>query len=322
MTTAVRADERTAWPPARRLAIGCEQLGGHAWGAVEPAEVEAALLEAVDRGITLFDTADVYGRGESERRLGQLFGQRRRESLLVATKFGVRLDAAGGVTYDSSPDWAEKALHGSLDRLQTDYVDLFQVHYWDGRTPIESTFERLESLRARGAIRHYGTTNFLPQIAPADFPGFVSVSHEFSLANRRHEADAGRCADNSLTFLSYGSLAQGILSGKYDRSTSFGANDRRAAARYVNFHGARLDRNLRIVEVLRGHAASLGRPMSQLAIAWILARLPASVAIVGIKRPAQLEDAIQSLSLSLPLFMQRELDEISSNPGADHEPGG
>ena len=304
-----------AWPPRLRLAFGCEQLGGYGWGDVDESEVSSAVLEAIDRGVTLFDTADVYGRGESERRLGQLLKHRSRDSILVATKFGVRF-AGDKVIYDSSPEWAEEALHASLSRLATGHVDLYQMHYWDGRTPIEATLDKLEALRGRGLIRRYGTSNYLPDVPSAAYPGLASVSQEFSLVNRRFEADARRCEQKGLAFLSYGSLGQGMLSGKYDAATRFADNDRRAASRYVNFHGERLERNLRIVEVLRAQAALLARPMSQVAIAWILARLPASIPIVGIKRPAQLQDAIQALTIAMPESVMRELDQISSGPEA------
>ncbi len=283
-----------------RLAFGCEQLGGYEWGEVDPTEIGAAIEVAVARGVTLFDTADCYGRGESERRLGRLLAPHR-DRVILATKFGVRFDNGGKVWYDSTPAWAELALDESLVRLGTESVDLLQMHYWDGITPLAALFDRLERLRERGKIRWYGITNHVPaESLPTGYPGFVSASLEFSLAAPAHETAARRFAAAGLTFIGYGTLGQGILSGKYQRATRFGADDRRSREQYRHFHGPGLRRNEAIVGVLREHAAILGATPSQLAIAWVLEVLPHSVALVGFKRTEQLLDALAALSLQLP----------------------
>jgi aryl-alcohol dehydrogenase-like predicted oxidoreductase len=282
-----------------RLGFGCEQLGGYEWGEVDPRQIEAAIEVALERGVTLFDTADCYGRGESERRLGRVLAAHRGRAIL-ATKFGVRFSDSRSVWYDSSPAWAQRALDESLARLNTDVIDLLQMHYWDGVTPVEQLFECLEKLRARGKIRWYGVTNHVPaQLVPQRYPGFVSASLEYSLLERRHEAAARDLAAAGLTFLAYGSLAQGMLSGKYGTGSTFAVGDRRARARYRNFHGERLVRNQRIVELLTAEASKLGATPAQVAIAWVLHALPASVALVGFKRVEQLRDALGALQLKL-----------------------
>ncbi len=295
----------------KRLAFGCEQLGGYEWGAVDAVEVTAAVGEAVERGLRLFDTADCYGRGRSETLLGQVLAPHRAQ-VLIATKFGVRLDAAGRVTYDSSPEWAEQALEESLRRLRTETVDLFQMHYWDGVTPLPALFDRLERLRGQGRIRWYGVTNFEPrQGLPAGYPGLVSGSLEYSLIERRHERAAGELLAAGLAFLSYGSLGQGLLSGKYRSAAGFGADDRRSRPQYRNFHGERLQRNLRIVEKLEALALRQEVTAAQLAIAWALQQLPGSAVLVGIKRVAQLTDLLGALDLKLPEAVRSALDEVS-----------
>src|SRR5437870_6740728 len=164
----------------RRLAFGCEQLGGFEWGAVDPREVAAAIDLAVDQGITLFDTADCYGRGDSERRVGEIL-KKHRERVIIATKFGVRFRDSGAVWYDSTPQWAEEALDASLARLDTDTVDILQMHYWDEVTPLRALFDRLEQLRERRKIRWYGIPNHVPQdIVPQEYLGMVSASFEYS----------------------------------------------------------------------------------------------------------------------------------------------
>lgn len=297
----------------KRLAFGCEQLGGHAWGKVDARDVEAAIELAIERGIRIFDTADCYGRGESELRLARALAAYRNR-VLVATKFGVRFTDAGEVYYDSSPQWAERALEQSLRRLGSEWIDLFQVHYWDGVTPVDALLERLERLREAWKIRWYGVTNFVPAAAELQYPGLVSVSLEYSIAQRSAEGTARQMADAGLTFLSYGSLGQGMLSGKYRSSACFGDDDRRSRAKYRNFHGATLTRNLRIVDALRARGDVHGATPAQMAIAWILHKIPNSIPLVGIKRPEQLMDVLGALDLSLADETLAALDEAS---GAD-----
>jgi aryl-alcohol dehydrogenase-like predicted oxidoreductase len=224
----------------------------------------------------------------------------------------VRLDESGGVTYDSSPEWAQQALEGSLRRLRTETVDLFQMHYWDGVTPLHALFDRLERLRGQGKIRWYGVTNLDPrQALPDGYPGLVSASLEYSLLERSHERAAREVFAAGRTFLSYGSLGQGMLSGKYRSGEAFGADDRRSRPQYRNFHGERLQRNLRIVERLETLALRQGVTASQLAIAWILRQLPGSAVLVGIKRVGQLLDLLGALDLKVPESVRLALDEVS-----------
>jgi aryl-alcohol dehydrogenase-like predicted oxidoreductase len=295
-----------------RVAFGCEQLGGFEWGAVDPAEVAAAIESAIAAGVTLFDTADCYGRGESERRLGRILAPHR-EHVLIATKFGVRFSSSGAVWYDSSGEWALQAVDQSLRRLQTEVIDLLQMHYWDGVTPLTDLFDVLERLRERGKIRMYGVSNLPLQMLPADgFPGLVSASLEYSLAERSQERAAQQLSAAGLTFLAYGCLGQGILTGKYAVGVRFAPGDRRARPQYRNFHGERLVRNARIVEVLKREATRLGAHASQLAIAWVLRTIPGSVALVGIKRPEQLLDALQAQRLELTAETLSALDAASA----------
>lgn len=292
-----------------RIAFGCEQLGGYQWGDVDPGEVQEAIELALDRGINLFDTADCYGRGESERRLGRILGPRR-DRARIATKFGVRFTDSGAVYYDASAEWARHALEASLERLGTDHVDLLQLHYWDGRSSLTALFDCLERLREQGKIRAYGTTNCYPDPSAAAYPGLVSVSMEYSLVCRKHEAEARKLGSAGLTFIAYGSLGQGVLSGKYTEPR-FGSDDRRSRPAYRNFHGEQFARNTRILEVIRTHARAAGVTPSQIALAWILTMIPDSIALVGIKRPAQLEDAVSALSLHLEPDTLAALDEVS-----------
>lgn len=297
-----------------RLAFGGCPMGGHGWGEVSRGDLVRAINAALDSGLNFFDTADTYGLGEGERTLGQALRGRRHEAV-IATKFGVRVEP-GRTVYDNSPAWVRKALDASLQRLGTDYVDLYQIHYRDDVTPLEEVVDALVELRRLGKVRHFGLSNVGISDAnelSAHGAGFVAVQDEFSLANRANEHDLAMLAGEfPLTPMTWGSLGQGILSGKYDASTTFGPDDRRSRPIYVNFHGKKLAQNLRIVDRLRDIADEVGRSVPAVAIRWILDHVPGSVAIVGIKNERQLAANLEALDWSLDADAVAALDEVSS----------
>lgn len=298
-----------------RLSFGGCPMGGHGWGPVSQADFVRAVNAALDKGVNFFDTADTYGLGDGERTLGVALG-RNREKAVIATKFGVRVEG-GRTVYDNSPAWIRQALEDSLNRLSTDYVDLYQMHYRDGKTPLEDVVGTLVQLRGEGKIRHFGLSN----IGNADVaelqqhPGvFTTFQNEFSLANRSHESGIRvLTAEFGLTPLTWGSLGQGVLSGKYDETTRFAADDRRSRPIYRNFHGPKLQHNLRIVSVLQAIGHSLDKSVPAVAIRWILDRLPGSVAVVGIKNVSQLESNVEALNWSLPQHALDALHVVSAD---------
>lgn len=296
-----------------RLCMGGCPMGGYGWGNTQEEELIAAVHTAVDAGVTFFDTADTYGLGQSELTLGKALGSHRSE-VAVATKFGVR--AGNGQTfYDNSREWICQALEGSLKRLGTDYVDLYQVHYRDGKTPLAEVVDTLESLRQKGYIRFFGLSN----IHAADaaelkaLPGcFVSFQDEYSLACRKNETDLlALSKEQSLTPMTWGSLGQGILTGKYDRSCTFGKDDRRSREIYVNFHGEKLEKNLKIVDELKKIAQREQKSVAAVAIRFILDWLPNSVVLAGVKRPAQLQSNAEAFGWHLRSEDLQLLAEIS-----------
>ena len=296
-----------------RLCVGGCPMGGHGWGIVQENELIDAVHAALDLGVNFFDNADTYGLGQSERTLGKALGSRRSEAV-IATKFGVRVTKQGTV-YDNSPQWIREACESSLQRLGTDFIDLYQMHYRDGRTSIGTVLEVLEQLRQEGKIRYFGLSN----LTQADFAElsrhkgkFVSLQNEYSLARRDHEADMLQFSrELDLTPLTWGSLGQGILTGKYDRTAAFGSDDRRSREIYVNFHGEKLLKNLEIVERMRPIAAEHGKSVSAVAIRFILDHLKDSVVICGVKRPAQLLGNAESLGWHLSPEELDLLDRIS-----------
>lgn len=298
-----------------RLCMGGCPMGGYGWGNVQERELIDAVHVALDNGVTIFDTADAYGLGQSERTLGKALGDRRK-NVVIADKFGVR--AGNGPTfYDNSPGYIREALELSLKNLGTDYIDLYQVHYRDEKTPLVAVIEALEELKKEGKIRYYGLSNIheadYDEIKP--FIGrIVSVQDEYSLACRKNEKDLKTLsADFQITPFTWGSLGQGILTGKYDKSVAFESNDRRSRDIYVNFHGDKLLKNLDIVEAMKPIAEAHGKPVSAVAIRFILDWLEGSVVLVGAKRPNQILGNIEGLDWSLSDEEIRALEEVSKN---------
>lgn len=297
-----------------RLCMGGCPMGGYGWGAVQENELIDAVHIALDQGITFFDTADTYGLGQSEITLGKALGQHRRE-VAIATKFGVRV-GNGKTIYDNSPKWIREALKSSLKRLGTDYVDLYQVHYRDGVTPVSVVVETLEELQQKGYIRYYGLSNIHKEDVPeleSYFGSFASFQDEYSLACRENEEDILEISDKlSMTPLTWGSLGQGILTGKYTKdNVNFSTDDRRSRDIYVNFHGEKLLKNLNIVEVMKNIAAKYGKPVSAIALRYILDFLPGSVVLCGAKRPSQILSNMESTDWNLDAEDVEKLDEIS-----------
>ena len=296
-----------------RFCMGGCPMGGYNWGRVEQDELVGAIRKAIDTGVNFFDTADTYGLGQSEKTLAKGLGANRQD-VIIETKFGVRVE--GGKTfYDNSPAYIDAALDNSLRRLDTDYIDIYLIHYRDGATPMEDVVEKLVQLRDKGKIRYFGLSNVtaadIEEIKP--FKGlFVNCQSEFSLACRKNEEDLRRLqSELELTPMTWGSLGQGILTGKYDLNSKFGYDDRRRLDIYVNFHGDKLKKNMEIVDVLREIAVNRGKTLSACAIRFILDCIPESVALAGIKRADQLISNLDAMGWSFTPEEFKALDEVS-----------
>jgi aryl-alcohol dehydrogenase-like predicted oxidoreductase len=291
---------------------GCP-MGQYGWGEVDEKELVTAINIALDYGVNFFDTADVYGLGKSEETLRKGLGVNRKNAI-IATKFGVRMEA-GRTFFDNSGSWIEQSLTNSLRRLGTDYIDLYQLHYRDKTTPITEILDTLDRFRNKGYIRYYGLSNIYldDAIELQNFIGsFASMQDEYSLACRKNEMDILTLSnDLQLTPLSWGSLGQGILTGKYDENVKFKADDRRSSEKYVNFHSDKLKKNICIVEQLRAVSNKNGKSIAAVAIRFILDHIPGSVVIVGAKRPTQILSNIEALGWKLDLQDINMLDLVS-----------
>lgn len=297
-----------------RFCMGGCPMGGYGWGDVQNAELLEAIHSALDNGVNFFDTADTYGLGESEKTLAKGLGSHRKE-VVISTKFGVR--TGGGKTiYDNSPEYIEEALDASLKRLNTDYIDIYTIHYRDGKTPLDEVVGKLNQLREKGKILYFGLSNVYGEGMNEFLPfanQFVCCQNEFSLACRKYDDDLSKISYLlGASPMTWGSLGQGILTGKYTKqNVNFGTNDRRSRDIYVNFHGEKLEQNLEIVELLKEIAKNHGKSIPACAIRFILDFLPESVVLAGVKRPSQLLSNIEAMDWHLTREELNSLNKIS-----------
>lgn len=272
-----------------RLGLGGCPFGGHGWGDVYDANSINAIRAALDEGISFFDTADVYGFGHSEELLSRALGKQRHE-MVIATKFGVRWDEQSNIVKDISRQYLRQALEASLRRLRVDCIPLYYVHWPDGRTPIEEAVQEMERCRQQGKVRAIGVSNFgSNQIRKASAVANVAcVQVQLSLVDDQPLSLKRTLQETGSSLVTWGSLAQGLLSGKYDANSYFGENDRRS--RYENFQGEKFARNLHTVEVIKRVAAQLGKSPAQVAIRWLLDTPIVSCVLYGAKSPQQVRE--------------------------------
>ena len=296
-----------------RLCMGGCPMGGYGWGDTQEKDFLDTINVAIDNGLNFFDTSDTYGLGQSEITLGKGLGNRRKD-VVIQTKFGVRY-GNGKSTYDNSPEYIQEALEKSLKNLGTDYVDVYVIHYRDGKTPMGDVVNKLDELKQQGKIRYYGLSNYHGDEVKELIPykeKFVCCQDEYSLACRKNERDLISLRDEyGFTPLTWGSLGQGVLTGKYNKDSVFATNDRRSREIYVNFHGDKLLKNLEIVEAMKPIAASHQVSLAAVAIRYIMDYLQDSVVLVGAKRPAQILGNLEAVDWQLTNDELQLLDEIS-----------
>ena len=293
-----------------RLAFGTWQLGGD-WGATDERRAIGAIRRAADLGVTLFDTAQGYGFGASERLLAKALAGRPRDEVVLATKGGLRPHGKG-VARDASPAWIRKGVDDSLEALATDHIDLFQLHWPDPNTPLEQTASALAEFVAVGKIRHVGVSNFdVAQMQALErFLPVETLQPPYHLFRRDIENETLPFASaHDIGVLVYGPLAHGLLGGRLGADTLFPPGDWRATSGV--FAGDAYRTNLAVVAHLRKLAADeLGIAVSQLAVAWALANPAVDVAIVGTRSAAHVDEAVVAAGMELGTDLLRRIDEI------------
>ena len=283
------------------IGLGCNNFGGR----IGLEDARKVVHAALDSGITLFDTADVYGalgigtatsyKGASEDLLGQILGPNRRK-IVLATKFAMPMNDAG-TSSGASRRYIMRAVEDSLTRLKTDWIDLYQQHSFDPKTPIEESLRAMDDLVRAGKVRYIGCSNFAAwQVADAMWTAddrgltpFVSCQDELSLLVRKADAELLPAMERfGLGLLPYFPLASGLLTGKYRRNATMpeGArltNTQRLADRYLT------DRHWPVVEKLADFCAARGHTMVELAFSWLLSRGVTASVIAGATRVEQVQ---------------------------------
>jgi aryl-alcohol dehydrogenase-like predicted oxidoreductase len=294
------------------IGMGCWAIGGDAWGPVDDETSLAAIGRALDVGITLFDTADVYGRGRSEGLLGQALRGRRDEAV-IATKVGLWHTGGDQPNGYTSPEMVIESCEASLARLQTDRIDVYQCHlWWDENT--EVFLQAFERLKTEGKIRSAGvSTNAVDHLRHFDQDGTCDVlQFDYSIVNRSPELELlPLAAERGIGTLARGSLRMGILTGKMTRETTFPEGDVRRAWPETDWYPEQLATAERLKPL-----ADEERSLSQLALAYVLSNAAVSTTIPGAKTSEQVEENAAAADLTLSETELRTIDEIAPAPPA------
>lgn len=289
------------------VGLGCNNFG---WRI--DAEASAKVIDtAIESGVTFFDTADRYGKGQSEDFLGRALGKRR-DQIILATKFGMEMEKG---QQGASPKYVLEAVDASLRRLRTDRIDLYQLHQPDPKTPITDTLGALDELVRAGKMREVGCSNFsVAQIREATDASqgraqFVSVQNEFSLFHREPETNGvlPECERRRLAFLPYFPLASGLLTGKYREGKKLPEGSRAADG-----WGPKVftEQNLAIVELLIEFAESKGHTILELAFSWLLSHKPVASVIAGASKPEQVRANAKAADWQLAADDLAQIDAI------------
>jgi len=304
---------------ASALDVSIVGLGGNNFGGrIDSAATSRVVHKAIELGINLIDTADSYGnRGGSEEELGCVLGDKRKQ-IVLATKFGMPMDDTGGLK-GASRSYIMRAVEASLRRLNTDWIDLYQLHQPDPQTAIEETLRALDDLVRAGKVRFIGCSNLsAQQIVEAQetarrhgLTAFVSCQDEYSLLVRDIERELGPTAKAfGLSILPYFPLASGMLTGKYKRGAALPPGSRllknaRHAQRFAS------ERNWRVVGELEAFAASRDHTLLELALGWLLRDSVVASVIAGATTPAQVEQNVRAAGWTLSPEDLAEIDRIT-----------
>jgi aryl-alcohol dehydrogenase-like predicted oxidoreductase len=295
------------------IGLGTWSYGGD-WGSVDVDAAARTINGAVDLGINFFDTAQAYGFGQAERILADaLWSRVRREDVVVATKGGLREEGDRTVR-DASAGWLREGVEQSLRHLRTDYIDLYQVHWPDPRTPAAETGAALNQLVEEGKIRYVGVSNYdvaqLEQLRR--FVKVDTIQPPYHLFRQEVDVDLRPyCADLGIGVLVYGALAHGLLSGAMTPDTSFAPDDWRSHS--PDFAGDTFAANLAVVAELEAFAADRNLSLAELAVAWTLAHPAIQVAIMGARTPEHLHDSAAAADVKLEDDDLWEIDRIMTS---------
>ena len=295
---------------ASRVGLGTWAVGGLEWGGADDAASIQTIHRALDLGITLIDTAPIYGHGHSEVVVGNAL-KHRRDRAVIATKVGLEWDETGNVRRNSSRTRIEKEIEDSLRRLQTDRIDIYQVH-WPDPERIDETAAAMRRLFEAGKIRAIGVSNF----SPAQMDRFRNaaplhtVQPPYNVFERAAEREVlPYAASQGITALTYGALCRGLLSGRMSESTHFAGDDLRRED--PKFQQARFGQYLRAVKRLDDLARErFGKRVIHLAVRWVLDQPGVGVALWGARLPVQLDAVPDALGFRIDADMRTTIERI------------
>lgn len=288
-------------PVVSALGLGCMGMSGM-YGPSDRAESIATIHAALDAGVSLLDTGDFYGMGHNELLIGEALRGRRREDVLLSVKFGALRDPAGGWSgYDARPAAVKNFLAYSLQRLRTDYIDVYRPSRLDPDVPIEDTVGAIADLVKAGYVRHIGLSEMGAETirrAAAVHP-IVDLQIEYSLLSRGIEdAILPTCRELGIGITAYGVLSRGLISGHWQADSAVPGDFRAMSPR---FRAGNVERNLALVEALRTVAQARGVSVAQIAIAWVAAQGDDIVPLVGARRRDRLDEALGALDVALTM---------------------
>ncbi|HEV2357466.1 MAG TPA: aldo/keto reductase [bacterium] len=300
------------------LNVSAYALGTNAFGGRADEETSIAIIHhAIDHGVNLIDTANVYTGSHSERIIGRAL-QDRRDRVVLATKCAMKV-GDGPNDEGASRGHVLREVERSLARLRTDFIDLYQIHTWDPRTPLEETLRTLDDLVRAGKVRYIGCSNYAAwqvsrALGTSDRRGFVryeSVQPEYSPADRRIEAELVPCClAEGVGVLAYFPLAGGVLTGKYTPGSPPPQGSR--ALTQPQFARRLSERNLRLAQDMAGLASEVGCTLSQLTLAWVMRRPGITSALVGATKVAQQEENLKAVDLAVPPEILDRVTELST----------
>ncbi len=312
------------------IGFGCWEIGG-TYGRIDESRFQRAVHQAIDDGITCFDTAEAYGMGVSEEAVGRALGARRRDVSIV-TKFGVGYEEMPN-RRDSSRQRVTASIERSLKRLQTDYVDVYMVHWPDPETPLDETMQALDDIVHQGKARYIGVSNFRrAQIEAAMGLRRVDVvQYGWNMFDRRMQAEIfPYCAAQQIGVMAYGSLAYGLLSGTFNAGMQFEESDWRSRGGMMGnlnlfrtlFGPEHFPRNLQAVDDLKRLAAKCNKTLPQFALRWTLSNPVVGTALVGFREPAEVSENLGALGWTISDADMAEIDAILARHGCVTVPPG
>ncbi len=296
------------------LGLGCMGMSFSYGPPKDKQEMNSLLRTAVERGITFFDTAEVYGAFTNEELVGEALAPFR-EKVVIATKFGFKIDPATGkqAGLDSRPEHIKEVADASLKRLKTDVIDLFYQHRVDPNVPIEDVAGAVKDLIQQGKVKHFGLSEAGVQTIRRAHAvqSVTALQSEYSLWWRKPEAEVLPALEElGIGLVPYSPLGKGFLTGKMDENTKFGSTDFRSTL--PRFTPEALKANQAVVDLLGKIAKQKGATPAQIALAWLLAQKPWIVPIPGTTKLSRLDENIGSVEIKLTSDDLREIDSAAS----------